>query len=234
MRWRAFSGHIVDLAEALGVQVVVSLGALLGDVPHTRPVAISGHASDPALMERLGHAGLDLRGPDGDRRRAAQRLRAGRAAVGEPVGGRAALRRRRRQPEGRARARAPRRRADRRVRRRLRARVRRRRLRAPGRARRAERSRHPGVRRTARAGRRERRGRRARGRALGDAIAREFQRFLRQRGASESRPAQRSGAATSRRPGRRSGSRRSSTPRARASARTPARGCPRRPPARGR
>jgi len=54
LRWRAFTGHIVDLAEALGVQVVVSLGALLGDVPHTRPVTVSGHASDPALMERLG------------------------------------------------------------------------------------------------------------------------------------------------------------------------------------
>jgi predicted ATP-grasp superfamily ATP-dependent carboligase len=54
LRWRAFTGHIVDLAEALGVQFVVSLGALLGDVPHTRPVTISGHATDPALMERLG------------------------------------------------------------------------------------------------------------------------------------------------------------------------------------
>jgi predicted ATP-grasp superfamily ATP-dependent carboligase len=57
MRWRAFCSHIVDLAEALGVQVVVSLGALLGDVPHTRPVAISGHASDPLLLERLGMQG---------------------------------------------------------------------------------------------------------------------------------------------------------------------------------
>jgi predicted ATP-grasp superfamily ATP-dependent carboligase len=57
MRWRAFGSHIVDLAEALGVQVVVTLGALLGDVPHTRPVAISGHASDPALLERAGMQG---------------------------------------------------------------------------------------------------------------------------------------------------------------------------------
>jgi predicted ATP-grasp superfamily ATP-dependent carboligase len=54
LRWRAFCAHIVDLAEALGVQVVVSMGALLGDVPHTRPVAISGHATDPALLERAG------------------------------------------------------------------------------------------------------------------------------------------------------------------------------------
>jgi proteasome assembly chaperone (PAC2) family protein len=65
MRWRGFSSHIVDLAEALGVQVVVSLGALLGDVPHTRPVAMTGHASDPALMERLGIQPSSYEGPTG-------------------------------------------------------------------------------------------------------------------------------------------------------------------------
>jgi predicted ATP-grasp superfamily ATP-dependent carboligase len=65
MRWRAFSSHLVDLAEALGVQVVVSLGALLGDVPHTRPVVMSGHASDSALLERLGIQASSYEGPTG-------------------------------------------------------------------------------------------------------------------------------------------------------------------------
>jgi len=65
LRWRAFCAHIVDLAEALGVQVVVSLGALLGDVPHTRPVSISGLASDPLLTERLGMQGSTYEGPTG-------------------------------------------------------------------------------------------------------------------------------------------------------------------------
>jgi predicted ATP-grasp superfamily ATP-dependent carboligase len=65
LRWRAFTGHIVDLAEALGVQVVVSLGALLGDVPHTRPVAMSGHASDAAMLERLGLTPSAYEGPTG-------------------------------------------------------------------------------------------------------------------------------------------------------------------------
>jgi len=65
MRWRAFSANLIDLAEALGVQVVVSLGALLGDVPHTRPVAISGHASDPSLVERLGMQASTYEGPTG-------------------------------------------------------------------------------------------------------------------------------------------------------------------------
>ncbi len=65
MRWRAFSSHLVDLAEALGVQLVVSLGALLGDVPHTRPVSLSGHASDAALLERLGIQPSSYEGPTG-------------------------------------------------------------------------------------------------------------------------------------------------------------------------
>ena len=65
MRWRSFSANIVDLAEALGVQIVVSLGALLGDVPHTRPVSMSGHASDAALLERLGIQPSTYEGPTG-------------------------------------------------------------------------------------------------------------------------------------------------------------------------
>jgi len=65
MRWRAFSSHLVDLAEALGVQVVVSLGALLGDVPHTHPVAMTGHASDRSLAQRLGIQTSTYEGPTG-------------------------------------------------------------------------------------------------------------------------------------------------------------------------
>jgi predicted ATP-grasp superfamily ATP-dependent carboligase len=65
MRWRALSTHLVDLAEALGVQVVVSLGALLGDVPHTRPVAMTGHASDATLLARLGIDASSYEGPTG-------------------------------------------------------------------------------------------------------------------------------------------------------------------------
>jgi predicted ATP-grasp superfamily ATP-dependent carboligase len=65
MRWRAFSAHLVELAEALGVQMVVSLGALLADVPHTRPVTMTGFASDPALVERLGLSPSNYEGPTG-------------------------------------------------------------------------------------------------------------------------------------------------------------------------
>jgi predicted ATP-grasp superfamily ATP-dependent carboligase len=65
LRWRAFSSHLVELAEALGVQLVLSVGALLGDVPHTHPVTLTGHASDPALAERLGMQSSTYEGPTG-------------------------------------------------------------------------------------------------------------------------------------------------------------------------
>jgi predicted ATP-grasp superfamily ATP-dependent carboligase len=65
MRWRGFSKVVVDLAEALGVQLVVLLGALLADVPHSRPVSVSAHASDPALIQRLALQKPTYEGPTG-------------------------------------------------------------------------------------------------------------------------------------------------------------------------
>ena len=65
MRWRTFMQQIVDLSEALGVQMVVTLGALLADVPHTRPVHITGFASDEGLVERLGLQSSNYEGPTG-------------------------------------------------------------------------------------------------------------------------------------------------------------------------
>ena len=65
MRWRTFSGIVVELAEALGVQLVVTLGALLADVPHSRPVHITGLSSDEALSERHALSGSSYEGPTG-------------------------------------------------------------------------------------------------------------------------------------------------------------------------
>ena len=64
-RWRDFCGRVVELAEALGVQLVVTLGALLADVPHSRPVSVSAYASDPALVERLSLQAPSYEGPTG-------------------------------------------------------------------------------------------------------------------------------------------------------------------------
>ncbi|PZR68691.1 MAG: carboxylate--amine ligase [Solirubrobacterales bacterium] len=65
MRWRSFCQLVVDLSEALGVQLVVTLGALLADIPHSRPTAITGLASDDALIERLDLQGSNYEGPTG-------------------------------------------------------------------------------------------------------------------------------------------------------------------------
>jgi proteasome assembly chaperone (PAC2) family protein len=65
MRWRTFARMVVELAEALGTQMVVTLGALLADVPHTRPVHITGLASDDALVDRLGLSSANYEGPTG-------------------------------------------------------------------------------------------------------------------------------------------------------------------------
>ncbi len=64
-RWRTFSKLIVELVEALGAQLVVTLGSLLADVPHTRPISVTGLASDPALIARLGLTSSSYEGPTG-------------------------------------------------------------------------------------------------------------------------------------------------------------------------
>ena len=64
-RWRSFCQVIVELTEALGAQLVVTLGALLADVPHTRPISVTGLASDPVLVARLGLASSSYEGPTG-------------------------------------------------------------------------------------------------------------------------------------------------------------------------
>ena len=64
-RWRTFSQVVVELTEALGTQLVVTLGALLADVPHTRPISVTGLASDPVLIARLGLASSSYEGPTG-------------------------------------------------------------------------------------------------------------------------------------------------------------------------
>jgi len=65
LRWRQFCEEVLEVAEALGVQLVVALGALLADTPHTRPVPVTGTVSDPELGERLGLEQSRYEGPTG-------------------------------------------------------------------------------------------------------------------------------------------------------------------------
>ena len=81
VRWRTFTELVVDLAQDLGIELVVSLGALLADVPHTRPAPVTGAGSDPGARRAARSPGLTLRGPDGDRRRAPRRMPGGRACL---------------------------------------------------------------------------------------------------------------------------------------------------------
>jgi proteasome assembly chaperone (PAC2) family protein len=65
VRWKAFTKLIVDLAAELRVELVVTLGSLLADVPHTRPAPVTGSATDPELVERLGLESSRYEGPTG-------------------------------------------------------------------------------------------------------------------------------------------------------------------------
>ena len=64
-RWRAFNEIVVGLAQELGVELVVTLGALLADVPHTRASPVTGAASDLSLVEELGLQQSRYEGPTG-------------------------------------------------------------------------------------------------------------------------------------------------------------------------
>jgi predicted ATP-grasp superfamily ATP-dependent carboligase len=64
-RWRRFTELVVELARDLDVELVITLGALLADVPHTRPSPVTGAASDPKLVEELGLQHSRYEGPTG-------------------------------------------------------------------------------------------------------------------------------------------------------------------------
>ena len=65
LRWRTFCAEVVSVARELGVELVVSLGALLADVAHTRPVKVTGSAANPELVQELGLRRSRYEGPTG-------------------------------------------------------------------------------------------------------------------------------------------------------------------------
>lgn len=64
-RWIQFCATVLGIASAAGVAEVVTVGALLADRPHTRPIAVNGTASEPSLAERIGLAPSHYLGPVG-------------------------------------------------------------------------------------------------------------------------------------------------------------------------
>jgi predicted ATP-grasp superfamily ATP-dependent carboligase len=65
LRWRTFSDLVIGLATQFGVELVITLGSLLADVPHTRPSPVTGSATDPDLIAQLGLQASRYEGPTG-------------------------------------------------------------------------------------------------------------------------------------------------------------------------
>src|SRR5487761_2226949 len=54
MKWKTFSNDLLDLADDLEVSKILTVGSLLADTPHTRPISVSGSGSHPDIAKRLG------------------------------------------------------------------------------------------------------------------------------------------------------------------------------------
>jgi proteasome assembly chaperone (PAC2) family protein len=65
MRWRKFCGELLEQVDRLGITTVVTLGALLADTPHTRPVPVTGTAYDAASAAKFGLESSRYQGPTG-------------------------------------------------------------------------------------------------------------------------------------------------------------------------
>jgi proteasome assembly chaperone (PAC2) family protein len=64
-RWRSFCADVLEVATAAGCELVVTFGALLADVPHTRTARVTGASTDPELIEQLGLTPSRYEGPTG-------------------------------------------------------------------------------------------------------------------------------------------------------------------------
>src|SRR3981189_1750612 len=65
LRWRTFCEHVTRVATEFGVELVITLGSLLADGPHTRPAPVTGSATDPKLIDLLGLQASRYEGPTG-------------------------------------------------------------------------------------------------------------------------------------------------------------------------
>jgi proteasome assembly chaperone (PAC2) family protein len=65
MRWKRFTGELLDLADDLEVSMILTTGSLLADTPHSRPISVSGSGSHPEISKRLGVEVSRYEGPTG-------------------------------------------------------------------------------------------------------------------------------------------------------------------------
>ena len=64
-KWHTFTNELLDLFDDLEVELVITLGALLADTPHTRPITVTGTSSNRDLAKRLGFEVSRYEGPTG-------------------------------------------------------------------------------------------------------------------------------------------------------------------------
>jgi len=65
MKWKTFTSNLLDLAEDLEIDLVITLGSMLADTPHTRPITVSGSGAHPDIAQRLGVEISKYEGPTG-------------------------------------------------------------------------------------------------------------------------------------------------------------------------
>ena len=65
MRWRGFTDELISGLTGLGVELLILVGALLADSPHTRPVPVQVSSSDPQLLRGVGSEPNDYKGSSG-------------------------------------------------------------------------------------------------------------------------------------------------------------------------
>ncbi len=65
MKWRTFSGELLDLADDLEVSMIITLGSMLADAPHSRPITVTGSGAHPDIAKRLGVEVSRYEGPTG-------------------------------------------------------------------------------------------------------------------------------------------------------------------------
>jgi hypothetical protein len=65
MRWRTFCSHVTEVVRRCRADMVVTLGAMVGLVPHTRPLPVTGSATNADLAARLGLGSPSYEGPTG-------------------------------------------------------------------------------------------------------------------------------------------------------------------------
>ena len=64
-KWQTFTNELIDLFDDLEVELVVTLGALLADTPHTRPISVTGTSANPEMAKRFGFEVSRYEGPTG-------------------------------------------------------------------------------------------------------------------------------------------------------------------------